>query len=207
MNSKPFEIAAQRLHGHGFELYDKNGVVQIRNNAANRAKHQTIRSIANQRQSIQVLKRKYAPKNTGGQALGNTPESENDFWKWYGELSSEFENLYDEIYNYLAPACDICSIPLDFYKAFKDDDYRVGKWQDVFEKLLSDTKIAKEFYDTFGYGIDPSSGENMTFTNYVIDRLGNPFSEIIRVFRECNGFIGTIIDTIKSNDDVVYDEI
>ena len=165
VNSKPFEIAAQRLHGHGFELYDKNGVVQIRNNAANRAKHQTIRSIANQRQSIQVLKRKYAPKNTGGQALGNTPESENDFWKWYGELSSEFENLYDEIYNYLAPACDICSIPLDFYKAFKDDDYRVGKWQDVFEKLLSDTKIAKEFYDTFGYGIDPSSGENMTFTN------------------------------------------
>lgn len=164
-NSKPYEQAAQRLHGHDFELYDKNGVVQIKNNAANRAKHQTIRSITNKRQSVQILKRTYAPKDKKGIAIGEIPESDYDFWSWYGGLSGEFEDLYDEIYNYLEPSCEICDIPLDGWKAFKDDAYRIEKWQEVFEKLLKDTQAAKEFYDTFGYGVDPSTGESTTYTD------------------------------------------
>ena len=167
VNSKAFEVASQQIHGYDFELYDKNGVVQIKNTAENRKQHQTIRAIANKRKSVSILKRKYAPKNKqilGADGVGNS-EKGQDFWKWYGELSAEFENLYDEIYNYLEPACEICEIALAPGQAYQSDDYRVGKWEEVFNTIMTDTKKAKEFYDTFGYGIDPTTGENMTFTN------------------------------------------
>lgn len=164
-NSKPYEQAAQRLHGHDFELYDKNGVIQIKNNAANRAKHQTIRSITNKRQSVQILKRTYAPKDKKSISVGNIPENEYDFWAWYSGLSEDFEDLYDEIYNNLDPACEICDIHLDKFTAFDDESYRIAKWQEVFEKIMNDTRAAKEFYDTFKYGVDPSTGESTTYTD------------------------------------------
>jgi hypothetical protein len=55
------------------------------------------------------------------------------------------------------------------------------------------------------YNFKDGADVKMTFTNYTIDRLGESFGEILGVFRRCNGFVGTIIDTIKQHDS--YEEI
>ena len=60
-NSMPYDIATQKLFLAGLETYDKKGVTLIRNNAANRKKHQKVKKIVNERKSINIWKRKYGP--------------------------------------------------------------------------------------------------------------------------------------------------
>lgn len=176
VNSKAYQDAVVKLHTtmqfdkNGkpmyLDTYDKNGVIQIRNTAENRRNmHQSIRKIANSRKSVNILKRKYPKPNLGGNGVGNAPESENDFYKWYSEISANFDDLYDEIYNHLAPATEMLEISFDMGTAFKSETYRLSKWREVFDKLISDTKAAAEFARVFGYGVDVETGENMTRTN------------------------------------------
>lgn len=147
------------------DTYDKNGVIQIRNTAENRRNmHQSIRKIANSRKSVNVLKRHYKPIDHP-KKQGDKPKGHSDFDSWYEELSAEFSDLVDEIYNYLEPSCDMVGIALDVPTAFKDDVYRFEKWREVFGALISDLQAYKKWYDKFKVGIDVETGENMTRTN------------------------------------------
>ena len=172
--SKPYEIAAQKLFLGGFKTYDKlvNGVrvIQMENTKENRKQHQKIRKIAKERQSINQLKRKYAPK-------GVIPEEPDDyiedvaedapretFLQWYSRISSNFMDAIDEVYA-LQDSLEFLSIPYDNHKIWYDEDYQLQLWEQIYDKLIADTAAAKDFYDKMGFGIDEESGEVVTATN------------------------------------------
>ena len=172
--SKPYEIAAQKLFLGGFKTYDKlvNGVrvIQMQNTKENRKQHQKIRKIAKERQSISQLKRKYAPKGIipeepEPEPGGDEPEEPKEtFLQWYSRISSNFMDALDEIYA-LQDSLEFLSIPYDSNKIFYDEDYQMQLWEQVYDKLISDTAAAKAFYDKMGFGVDEESGEVVTATN------------------------------------------
>ena len=149
------------------DTYDKNGIIQIRNTAENRRNmHQSIRKIANSRKSVNILKRHYKsiePPKTAKE--GNASKNHSDFDSWYDDLSTMFSDLVDEIYNYLEKSCDMLGIALDVPTAFKDSEYKMEKWREVFGALMYDLKTYEKWYKKFGVGIDVETGENMTRTN------------------------------------------
>lgn len=172
VDSKPYEIAAQKLFYGGFETYDKivDGIriIQMSNNKKNRQKHQTIRKITKERQSINKLKRKYAPLTSPEEEPeyeeGTGEEPHETFLQWYSRISSNFMDAIDEIYA-LQDSLEFYSIPYDDKRIWYDEDYQQELWHEVYDKLISDTLKAKEFYDQFGFGIDEESGDVVTVSN------------------------------------------
>ena len=173
-NSAEYEAATISLKG--FATRDKfvNGqaVIQLQNTKANRKKHQAIRAIKNKRKPVSVLKRKYEKKRREYQERAKKAGQTFDdgaFYRWYAEISHEFDSLWDEIYNYLNPACDLVGTDLDMHQAFIDTGYRMGKWETVFEKGAKNYTNLDDFFSNFesvnNDGVDVSTGENMTFTN------------------------------------------
>lgn len=159
-----------------FDIRDKhvNGqtIVQIKNTAENRKKHQTIRAIKNRRKPVQILKRRYEKQKKT--FLQNIPsiergEKAKEFYRWYAEISREFDDLWDEIYNNLDPSCGLFGITLDKHQAFIDETYRMDKWETVYEKGGKNYTNLDDFFANFepvnGNGVDENTGENMTFTN------------------------------------------
>lgn len=171
-NSRPFEDAAQKLFLAGFDTYDKivNGerVIQMRNNAENRRKHQTIKKIAKNRKTINTLKRKYLPKDYDDPlydqpAIDGTEPPKEDFTTWYSRIANEILDLVDEFYA-LEDSCDYLDIPFDRSRAWIDDGYREELWHEIFDKLIDDTELMAGYYEEMGFAVDQSTGENMTET-------------------------------------------
>lgn len=172
--SAEYEAAVAPLRQ--FDIRDKkvNGktIVQIKNTATNRKKHQTIRAIRNRRKPVQILKRRYEKKKKA--FLQNTPsiergEQAKQFFRWYAELSKEFDDLWDEIYNYLEPSCDLVGISLDKAHAFKDSAYRMDRWEQVYEKGGKNYTNFDDFFSNFTddviNGFDAETGENYNYSN------------------------------------------
>lgn len=173
-NSAEYEAATIPLKG--FATRDKyvNGqaVIQLQNNKANRKKHQSIRAIKNKRKPVSVLKRKYEKKRREYQEQAKKAGVKFDdgaFYRWYAEISRKFDGLWDEVYNYLAPSCDLVGIEFDKHHAFVDEIYRMDKWETVYDKGAKNYTNLDDFFDNFetvnNDGVDENTGENMTFTN------------------------------------------
>lgn len=159
-----------------FNIRDKhvNGqtIVQIKNTAENRKKHQTITAIKNRRKPVQILKRRYEKQKKA--YLQNIPsiergEKAKEFFRWYAEISHEFDGLWNEIYNNLAPSCGLVGITLDIHQAFIDNTYRMDKWEAVYERDGKNYTNLGGFFENSEplneSGVDEYTGENMTFTN------------------------------------------
>lgn len=179
-NSIPYDIATQKLFLAGLETYDKNGVTLIKNNKANRQKHQKIKKITGERKSVNIWKRKYGPPQDAwdpvpdseeepgtineDEAAEDTDEPKETFLQWYSRISNDFFDLIDEVYACM-DGCDYFDIPYNQYDLWNNDDYRMSRFEEIYEKLVWDTEKAREFYEKFGYGLADDTGENITSVN------------------------------------------
>lgn len=177
-NSAEYEAATIPLKQ--FDIRDKivNGqrVVQIKNTAANRRKHQTIRSIRKNRKPIQILKRRLAKE--AKKTLQTLPsidkgEQAKNFYRWYATMKKEFIDLTSEIYA-LAEALEKIGETLDFTggRPWKDADYRMDMWERVYNAVGDITPTYNDFTewlnnseDINADGVNTETGENVTFTN------------------------------------------
>lgn len=171
-SSKEYQQIVQQLHGKELKLNDTNGVITIQNTKENRRKHRTIRAIANKRTSMRILKRPYEKirkeinKKTANIIRG---ERIRNFYQWYGKLKKELADLITEVYT-LEEACEKDGISFEVYKAFKDDIYRIGKWEEFYNKSGQNIEPSKSALDEWlsevdDSDIDENTGENYNFDN------------------------------------------
>lgn len=168
--SKAYEEAATKAYLSGLDIYDRlvdgEYVIQIKNTAKNRKYHQKISNLAKSRKSIATLKRKYMPKDYEDPIFDHDAADASDseptetFEQWYSRISSEIFDFLDELYA-LMDSLDFLEIPYDENMVRLSPDYRESMWEQVFNALIADTKKAKDFYDTMGFGI-ADTGEVIT---------------------------------------------
>lgn len=179
VNSAEYQSATVPLKQ--FDIRDKtvNGqiIVQIKNTAANRKKHQTIRAIRNKRKPVQILKRKYdrmRQAQTATLPSIERGEQAKDFYRWYAEMSKRFSDLENEIYGNGGLANSLGAIgqtpsSSEIHAMFKDNSYRMEQWEHVYDNGGKNYTNMEHFIDsvddTILDGIDVSTGEDMTFTN------------------------------------------
>lgn len=150
-----------------FNIRDKhvNGqtIVQIKNTAENRKKHQTIRAIKNRRKPAQILKRRYEKQKKA--YLQNIPsiergEKAKDFYRWLAELRKEFDDVREEVYT-LNEALEKIGLPQDWTKPmWKDSGYRANLWEKVYDNGGNKYATYKDFMSWLNTVDDVSTDEN-----------------------------------------------
>lgn len=150
-----------------FDIRDKhvNGqtIVQIKNTAENRKKHQTIRAIKNRRKPVQILKRRYEKQKKA--YLQNIPsiergEKAKDFYRWSAELRKEFDDVRDEVYT-LNEALEKIGMAQDWTKPmWKDSGYRANLWEKVYNNGGNKYATYKDFMSWLNNVDDVSTDEN-----------------------------------------------
>jgi len=150
-----------------FDIRDKhvNGqtIVQIKNTAENRKKHQTIRAIKNRRKPVQILKRRYEKQKKA--YLQNIPsiergEKAKDFYRWLAELRKEFDDVRDEVYT-LNEALEKIGMAQDWSKPmWKDSGYRANLWEKVYDNGGNKYATYKDFMSWLNNVDDVSTDEN-----------------------------------------------
>lgn len=150
-----------------FDIRDKhvNGqtIVQIKNTAENRKKHQTIRAIKNRRKPVQILKRRYEKQKKA--YLQNIPsiergEKAKDFYRWLAELRKEFDDVRDEVYT-LNEALEKIGMAQDWTKPmWKDSGYRANLWEKVYDNGGSKYATYSDFMSWLNNVDDVSTDEN-----------------------------------------------
>lgn len=186
--SDEYEQVTRELHGYGFELRTNTaGVIQLANTKTNRRQHQTIRAIKNRQKPINIMARKY--KNLPPPFDENEPQPRT-FMQWYAESAKEFKDLYDEVYNYLIPACDELGLAHDDTRTYLlSEAARLEKWKDVFESGAKDFATVLDFLNdrleqrkNTGSGnasyTDTRTGEVMTQTNEDFDDFASGWTDI-----------------------------
>jgi len=159
-----------------FDIRDKhvNGqtIVQIKNTAENRKKHQTIRAIKNRRKPVQILKRRYEKQKKA--YLQNIPsiergEKAKDFYRWLAELRKEFDDVRDEVYT-LNEALEKIGMAQDWTKPmWKDSGYRANLWEKVYDNGGNKYATYKDFMSWLNnvddVSMDENTGESYDFDN------------------------------------------
>lgn len=155
-----------------FDIRDKhvNGqtIVQIKNTATNRKKHQTIRAIRNRRKPVQILKRRYEKQKKA--YLQNIPsiergEKAKDFYRWLAELRKEFDDVRDEVYT-LNEALEKIGMAQDWTKTmWKDSGYRANLWEKVYDNGGNKYATYKDFMSWLNNVDDVSTGESYEYNN------------------------------------------
>lgn len=150
-----------------FDIRDKhvNGqtIVQIKNTAENRKKHQTIRAIKNRRKPVRILKRRYEKQKKA--YLQNIPsiergEKAKDFYRWLAELRKEFDDVRDEVYT-LNEALEKIGMAQDWTKPmWKDSGYRANLWEKVYDNGGNKYATYKDFMSWLNNVDDVSTDEN-----------------------------------------------
>lgn len=150
-----------------FDIRDKhvNGqtILQIKNTAENRKKHQTIRAIKNRRKPVQILKRRYEKQKKT--YLQNIPsiergEKAKDFYRWLAELRKEFDDVRDEVYT-LNEALEKIGMAQDWTKPmWKDSGYRSNLWEKVYDNGGNKYATYKDFMSWLNNVDDVSTDEN-----------------------------------------------
>jgi len=176
-----------------FDIRDKhvNGqtIVQIKNTAENRKKHQTIRAIKNRRKPVNILKRPYVKAMKEAQKKENIKNKNiaGGFTRWYAELQKTFEDLSAEVYA-LAEALEKLGLPeLDWSRAWRDNVYRASEWETVFNnggnEVEPNSEKFQEWVDNIpdveetpdGVKVDPNTGEVVEFDNSDYDNYDMGF--------------------------------
>ena len=170
-NSQEYMNAVIQLKD--FDTYSNyENVIQIRNTKKNRKQHQKIRAIKNRQKPIKILMRKYEK----AYKESNKKESVNSFARWYAELSTQFTSLYDEIYNYLIPACETAGIAMDdtqIHECFVNEPFKLSQWQKVFELGAKDYETLSEYLsqETVNGYTDKYTGESYRYENVDFEGL------------------------------------
>ena len=161
---KQFDIRDKKVNGQA--------IVQIKNTAANRKKHQTIRAIKNRRKPVQILKRHYKKQKQA--FLENIPsiergEQAKDFYRWYAELRKEFEDVRDEVYA-LNEALIKIGMNADWSTSmWKDSGYRANLWEKVYDNGGSKYATYNDFMSWLksvdDTDVDENTGESYEYNN------------------------------------------
>ncbi|MBO5932213.1 MAG: hypothetical protein J6Q19_00610 [Bacteroidaceae bacterium] len=171
-DSIPYDLATQKIFLAGLKTYDKNGVTLVRNTEMNRVNHWAISKITRERKTITQLKKKYGVPETvdpdewmdAEDIEEDTGEPSETFQQWYSRISSDFFDLIDEVYACF-DGCDFYGIPYSTYDVWNNEEYRLSKYEEIFEHLMADTDKAREFYEKNGYGLAEETGEVTTTVN------------------------------------------
>ena len=159
-----------------FDIRDKhvNGqtIVQIKNTAENRKKHQTIRAIKNRRKPVQILKRRYEKQKKT--YLQNIPsiergEKAKDFYRWLAELRKEFDDVRNEVYT-LNVSLGKIGMAQDWTKPmWKDSGYRANLWEKVYDnggnKYATYSDFMSWLNNVDDTDVDNETGENYNYSN------------------------------------------
>lgn len=160
--SKIFQDYTNKLEG--LDLYDRNGVQQIRNTQANRIRHQQISAVrrhpVNVSETWKELEAQYDIASMDFK--GHTPKQEQERGRGYIRLRLEVENKYegDDLYA-LEELCDKYGIEHDYMRAYRERDYVARQWErvadaysDEMEELYQKSKESQNENP-----VDPETGE------------------------------------------------
>ena len=142
--SRQYEEATAALYQFDIRT-NKHGVIQVRNTAANRKKHSTIRSIKNRRPKVQRLVKeseKAMAKYNAKVRKKETFTSIKAFEKAQKETADKENAIYDmyEIANSLG-------IEFSIYNAFKDDAYFDDRRTEIVQAMYEqqgDENVSRE---------------------------------------------------------------
>lgn len=128
--AKTFGTSSQQYNAATADLYkfdvymNKNGIIQIRNNAANRAKHQALRARKNKNIKPHVIQRM---KKRAEQALKKYNKRAKDKIQTiqeFEERQQEIDEMTDNIYDDSQIVEDMLRTDVDIYRMFTDKAYR-----------------------------------------------------------------------------------
>jgi len=128
--AKTFGTSSQQYNAATLDLYkfdvrmNKNGVIQIKNNAANRAKHQALRARRNKNIKPYKLQRM---KKQAEQALKKYNKRAKDKIQSIPEFEQrqqELDELTDNIYEDSMIVQEMLSIDVDIHRMYIDRAYR-----------------------------------------------------------------------------------
>ena len=160
--SKIFQDYTNKLEG--LDLYDRNGVQQIRNTQANRIRHQQLSAVrrhpVNISETWKELRAKYG--TDGIDFRGETPKQERERAQGYIRLRLEVENKYEgeDLYG-LEELCDKYGIEHDYMRAYRERDYVAQQWERVAEAYAEEMEeLYESSSDSYAENpVDPETGE------------------------------------------------
>lgn len=159
--SQQYEKATQDIFQ--FEVYtNKNGIIQIKNNKANRAKHQQIRARRARNTNIQRAKKKSEKRMQKYNENKRTKHKVQSIVE-FERLQKELEDKTAQIYEFEAIAQEY-DIDFSAYEAFKNPDYLNDKLQQMYDGQTDDTEHDEKYivdYNDDGKAvlIDKNTGE------------------------------------------------
>lgn len=128
--SQQYEKATQDIFQ--FEVYtNKNGIIQIKNSKANRAKHQQIRARRARNTNIQRAKKKSEKRMQKYNENKRTKHKVQSIVE-FERLQKELEDKAAQIYEFEAIAQEY-GIDFSAYEAFKNPDYLADKLQQMYD--------------------------------------------------------------------------
>lgn len=126
-----------------FQVYtNKNGILQIKNNKANRQQHQTIRARKKQNLNIRKAKQEALARMN---KYNKDKRSKQKFTslKAFEQRMKDLEDKAAEIYEVESAAQEL-GLDYDAYQAFKDPDYLANKAAEVRAMQLNEEAYAND---------------------------------------------------------------
>lgn len=130
--SRQYEEATAALYQFDIRT-NKHGVIQVRNTAANRKKHSTIRSIKNRRPKVQRLVKESEKAMEKYNAKVRKKEKFTSI-KAFEKAQKETEDKENAIYDMYEIANSL-GIEFSIYNAFKDDTYFDDKRTEIVQSM------------------------------------------------------------------------
>lgn len=142
--SRQYEEATAALYQFDIRT-NKHGVIQVRNTAANRKKHATIRSIKNRRPKVQRLVKESEKAMEKYNAKVRKKEKFTSI-KAFEKAQKETEDKENAIYDMYEIANSL-GIEFSIYNAFKDDAYFDDKRTEIVQSMYEqqdDENVSRE---------------------------------------------------------------
>lgn len=142
--SRQYEEATAALYQFDIRT-NKHGVIQVRNTAANRKKHSTIRSIKNRRPKVQRLVKESEKAMAKYNAKVRKKEKFTSI-KAFEKAQKETEDKENAIYDMYEIANSL-GIEFSIYNAFKDDAYFDDKRTEIVQSMYEqqdDENVSRE---------------------------------------------------------------
>lgn len=130
--SRQYEEATAALYQFDIRT-NKHGVIQVRNTAANRKKHSTIRSIKNRRPKVQRLVKESEKAMEKYNAKVRKKEKFTSI-KAFEKAQKETEDKKDAVYD-LEKIANALGIEYSIYNAFREDGYYDDKRLEITQAL------------------------------------------------------------------------
>lgn len=134
--SQQYENATQNIFM--FDVYtNKNGIIQLKNNKANRAKHQQIRARRKRNVNLYWAKKKSEKRMKAYNENKRTKHKVKSIVE-FERLQKELEDKTAQIYEFEEIAQEY-DIDFSAYEAFKNPDYLADKLQQMYDDTQNST--------------------------------------------------------------------